>query len=207
MMTAGLALAGCNTMNGDDSMAPAGPMAPGGAMAGDPSNPLMASGYVPMAASGDQFEIQASQLALTASANTPLKNYANMMIAAHQQTLAALAAATQSAGLPPPPMMLLPQQQQMLDQLRAAGSGQAFDDAYKAMQIQAHQAALQLNQNYAASGDVPALRQNAATAVPLIQQHLAEAQALNTTAPVMSPMGAAPMAPATTTTTRPGERG
>lgn len=211
MTTAGLALAGCNTMTRDDGMAPDGPMAPGGAMAGDPSNPLTAAGFVPMAASSDQFEIQSSQLALQASANQSIKNYANMMIAHHGQTTAALTAATQSAGLPPPPPMMLPREQQMLDQLRAAGTGQAFDDAYKAMQIQGHQAALQLNQGYASGGDVPALRQ-AAAAVPIIQQHLTAAQALNTTAPTMSPgaMGGMPMngqtAPAPAPV-RSGERG
>jgi len=207
MTTAGLALAGCNTMTNDAAMN--APMAP--AMA-DPSNPMMASGYVPMAASSDQFEIQSSQLALQMSANTAVKNFANMMIAHHQQTTAALIAATQSAGLPPPPPAMLPKEQQMLDQLRAAGSGQAFDDAYKAMQIQGHQAALELNQGYASGGDVPALRQAAASAVPIIQQHLAAAQALNTTAPMMSPggMGTMPMngqtAPATAPV-RSGERG
>jgi len=182
MTTAGLALAGCNTMTDNAAMAPAAPMA-------DTSNSMMASGFVPMAASSDQFEIQSSQLALQMSANSALKNYADMMIAHHQQTSAALAAAAQGAGLPPPPTTMLPHEQQMMDQLRAAGSGQAFDDAYKAMQIQGHQAALLLNQGYASGGDVPALRQAAGAAVPVIQQHLAAAQALNTTSPMMSPGG------------------
>lgn len=205
ILAAGSALAGCNTM-ANDPMAPAGPMAPGGAMAGDPSNPLTAAGYVPMAASSDQFEIQSSQLAQQMSANSAVKAFANMMIAHHQQTTATLTSAAQSAGLPPPPPTMLPREQQMLDQLRAAGSGQAFDDAYKALQIQGHQAALQLHQGYAQGGDVPALRQAAASAVPIVQQHLTAAQNLSVAAPMMSP-GAAGTMPMNSAPVRSGERG
>jgi putative membrane protein len=59
----------------------------------------------------------------------------------------------------------------------------------------AHQKAIALFQNYAASGDNPTLRAAAAQALPKLQQHLAMAQALQVTAAV---------APAQS---RPGERG
>ena len=89
----------------------------------------------------------------------------------------------------------------MLDQLRAAGPGPAFDMAFKNAQITAHQAALQLHQNYAASGDVPALRAVAGQAVPIIQMHLNQAQMLNVSPP------APPPPPPTPTTGGAGERG
>ena len=61
-------------------------------------------------------------------------------------------------------------------QLSAAGPN--FDVAFRDAQITAHQGALGLMQNYAASGDVPALRTAAQQAIPAIQMHLAQAQGL-----------------------------
>ena len=183
LLAASCALAACstNTMNGD--------LAPTGAMAADPNNPLMAPGYTAMAASSDQFEIQSSQLALQASQNQAVRNFANLMIAHHQATTQNLTAAAASAGLPPPPPTLMPMHQQMLNQLRAAGTGMAFDSAYKQAQITGHQQALELHTNYANSGDVPALKQAAASTAPIVQQHLAAAQALNTDMGGMGAMG------------------
>ena len=49
----------------------------------DLNNPLMAPGFMAQAASADQFEIQSSQLALQASQNAGVRNFANMIIADH----------------------------------------------------------------------------------------------------------------------------
>jgi putative membrane protein len=75
----------------------------------------------------------------------------------------------------PPPPMLLPMQQRMMNELRRA-SGANFDRVYLTQQIPAHEMALALHTNYSRAGDTPALRQTAATAVPLVQQHLDEAR-------------------------------
>ena len=168
-------LAACSTTPPE----PPAPPAP----AVDPNNPLMAPGYMAQAASGDQFEIQSSQLALTASSNAALRNFANMLIADHTRMTQQMMAAAQSAGMTPPPAALLPPQQAMLDQLRAAGTGPSFDMAFQQAQISAHQQALTLHQNYAASGDNPALKTVASQAVPVIQMHLQQAQMLQTAPP------------------------
>src|SRR5438309_11844501 len=97
----------------------------------DLNNPLMAPGFLSQASSGDQFEIQSSQLALQVSQNQSVRNFANLMISDHTRLSQAMAAAAQSAGLAPPPPTLLPAQQAMLDQLRASGSGPGVDMAYK----------------------------------------------------------------------------
>ena len=60
----------------------------------------------------------------------------------------------------------------------AAAPGAAFDRLYAQQQVPAHQLALQINSGYAQGGDNPSVRQNATAAVPIIQQHLAEAQQL-----------------------------
>jgi putative membrane protein len=122
-----------------------------------------------------------------------------MIVADHTRSTQMLMAAAQSAGLTPPPPTLLPQHQALLDQLRAAGSGPGFDQTFQQIQVQAHQQALMLHQNYAASGDVPALRTVAGQIVPVVQMHLQQVQALNTAPP--------PPPPPPPSTRRSGERG
>src|SRR6476660_7743710 len=122
----------------------------------DINNPLVAPGYMAQAASADQFEIQSGQLALQASQNAGVRNFANMIINDHTRSTQMIASAAASARLTPPPPTILPSQQAMLDQLRSAGTGYTFDQAFQQTQIQAHQQALALHQNYATSGDVPA---------------------------------------------------
>lgn len=202
LLAGAAALGACATNDMDDmgTMGQTGTM--GGAMAQgvvDPNNPLFHPMYMSMAASSDMFEIQSSQLALQASQNPAVRSYANLMIAHHQATTQNLMAAAQSAGLTMPTPMLVPQHAQMLQQLQAAGTGAAFDAAYKQAQIMSHQEALNLHSNYAQGGDVPALRQVAGAAVPIVQQHLTSAQNLNVE-PMMMP-------PADSGMNRAGERG
>jgi putative membrane protein len=191
MLGGAIALAGCSSSTPPPAPPPVVDM----------TNPLMAPGYMAMASSGDQFEIASGQLAQQMSQNPAVQNFGQLLVADHTRTSQMMAAAGQSAGLTPPPPALLPDQQAMLDQLRAAGMGPSFDMAFKNAQITAHQQALQLHQNYAASGDVPALRNVASQAVPIIQMHLNQAQMLNVDMPAPPPPPPTP--PASTS----GERG
>jgi putative membrane protein len=185
-------VAGCASNTGQSTE-------PTGAAAVDPNNPLFAPGYMAMAASSDQFEIQSGQLALQMSQNPSIRAFAQQLITDHTRTTQLLMAAAQQAGLTPPPPMLLPEDQALLDQIRSAPAG-SFDVAFRDVQATAHQKALALHQNYAASGDVPALRTVAAGAVPVIQGHLSHAQTLSVAStPAPMPMPAA--------TAQPGERG
>ena len=197
VLAASTALAACNTTTNDNMAPPAGTAA----AAVDPNSPLFHPAYMATSASSDQFEIQSSQLALQASQSQAVRSFANLMIAHHQATTQNLLAAAQTAGLTPPPPTLLPMHQQMLDQLRAAGAGANFDAAYKQSQITSHQAALELQTNYASGGDVPALRQVAAATAPVVQQHLGTAQNLN-----IAPVNMEQPAPASDAA-RSGERG
>jgi len=149
----------------------------------DPNDPLTAPGFLAQAGSGSMFEIQSSQLALQVSQNQAVRNFANLIIADHQRLMQAAAAAAASAGITPPPPVLLPPHQAALEQLRAAGAGPAFDIAFRQAQIDAHQQALTLMQNYATSGDVPALRAAASQSIPTLQMHLQQAQVLPVAAP------------------------
>jgi putative membrane protein len=173
-----LALAACST--------PAPPPPPAAPVV-DLNNPLLAPGYLAQAASADQFEIQSGQLALQASQNLAVRNFSNMIIADHTRSTQMLTAAAQAAGVPVPAPAILPAQQAMLDQLRSAGTGPAFDMAFKNAQISAHQQALALHQNYAAGGDVPGLKATAGQIVPVVQMHLQQAQMLNIAPPAPPP--------------------
>jgi putative membrane protein len=200
LLAATTALAACATTENEEAMAPAETAAP----AVDPTSPLAAPTYMAMAASGDQFEIQSSQMALQMSQNPAVQSFARLMVAHHQAMSQNLMTAAQSAGLTPPPPTLMPQHQQMLQQLQAAGPN--FDAAYRDAQVMSHQQSLELHQNYATGGDVPALRQNATAAVPLVQQHLTSAQNLNVSmAPMQGQMQGGQ--PTTDGTQRAGERG
>ena len=169
----------------------------------DLNNPLLAPGYMAQAASADQFEIQSGQLAMQASQNAGVRNIASMLINDHTQTTQSLMAAAAAARLQPPPPTILPAQQAMLDQLRAAGTGYRFDQAFQQVQISAHQQALTLHQGYATGGDVPALRTAAGGAVPVVQRHLSMLQTLQVVPPAPPPPPPPPPPPVR----RSGERG
>jgi putative membrane protein len=177
---------------------------PAGMAAVDPSSPLASPMYMQMAASSDQFEIQSGQLALQMSQNPAVRQYAQMLITHHTQTSSQMIAAAQSANLQPPPPALMPNHAAMLQQLQSAPMG-TFDLAFRDAQVMAHQEALTLHQNYASGGDVPALRQVAAAAVPIIQQHLTQAQSLSVSA--APPPPPPPPPPTYQQPASPGERG
>ena len=154
--------------------------------------PILAPGYMEMAASGDLFEIESSRIALQRSTHPEVQSFAQMLINDHSQLSQTMVASAQAAGLTPPMPMLLPRHQEMLQRLQTAPAGQ-FEAAYRNEQILAHQEALTLHQTYAAQGDVATLRNVAAGAVPVIQAHLNRAQTLPTMAYVPPAPPAAPM--------------
>lgn len=192
-----LATTACTTSN-DATVDPAtlGPM----------STPTTAMPYVMMAGSGDLFEIESSRLALERSNNDAVRQFAQMLITHHTQLTNATMAAAREAGLNPPPPSLLPHHAEMLDRLRAAPSAD-FDRMYREEQITAHQEALNLHRTYAESGDEAPLRTSASSAVPIIQQHLAQAQTLPAQAAVPPASAPAPQPTYTPPPNTAGERG
>lgn len=157
-----LALSGCASM-----------ALPGGDM-----TPEDRAGYTAMAGASDLFEIQSSQVALSRSQNAQVRQFAQMLITHHTQTTAALTAAAAASGMTPPAPMLMPMQQRMMQELQGAPAG-SFDRVYLRQQVPAHEMALALHQNYAARGDATPLRGAAAAAVPIVQQHLAQARQMD----------------------------
>lgn len=140
-----------------------------------PPPPVDAFSYMSMAAGGDQFEIQSSQIALIKASSADVRNFAQMLINDHTLMTSKLQAAAASAGLGAPAPVFSPDQQRMLNELQAAPAGFEFDQLFLRDQVMAHEMALALHSNYASAGDTPALRAVAASAVPVVSMHLVTA--------------------------------
>ena len=136
---------------------------------------MTAPDFVTAASQSDMFEITEGKMARTMG-SPAVRRFAARMVRVHRKTTANLHAAIRKAGMTvPPPPVLRPDQQQMLGQLQGL-SGPAFDKAYLTQQVQSHREAIQLESDYAKSGDVPALRTAAKGAVPIVTMHLKMAQ-------------------------------
>lgn len=137
-----------------------------------------AATYVTMAASSDTYERESSQLVLQHAANPDVRNFAQMMINDHANTSAQVMAAAKDAsiGKPGGPNA---KHATMLKALRAMPHA-TMERGYVDQQVMAHEEALALHQGYAAQGDNPGLKAVAASAVPIIEGHLAEIRRIQT---------------------------
>ncbi|MGI8841532.1 MAG: DUF4142 domain-containing protein [Caulobacteraceae bacterium] len=143
------------------------------------TNPVFGPDFVDKAGSGDLFEITESKLALSRSTNPQVKDFAGAMIAAHTKSTAALQKAVDESGETVDLPTALPDDlQTKVAALTLIAAGSAFDKAYVADQIAAHQDALGALQNYARRGDTPALKTFAAAAAPVVADHLTRANTL-----------------------------
>ncbi|MBB5709890.1 DUF4142 domain-containing protein [Sphingomonas xinjiangensis] len=142
--------------------------------------PTKAAQFVPMAASSDMYEIESSRLALERSQSPAIKQFAQMMIDHHTMTTQQVTQAAQASGMTPPPPALLPPHRTLLDKLQPA-QGRDFDRMYLDQQRTAHRQALALHQTYSRRGDKEPLRQAAAGAVPIVQQHIDQLKTLSPT--------------------------
>ncbi|MFB0873077.1 MULTISPECIES: DUF4142 domain-containing protein [unclassified Sphingobium] len=136
-----------------------------------------ASAYVKAAGMSDLYEIDSSKIAVQKSKSPAVRRLAEMLIRHHQQTTAATVKAAGKAGLNPPPPALDAGHSASIAELQSASAAD-FDRLYLAQQVPAHQAALDLHRSYAANGDQAPLRMSAKAAVPIVEQHLKAAQAL-----------------------------
>ncbi|WP_174296458.1 DUF4142 domain-containing protein [Sphingomonas bacterium] len=138
-----------------------------------------ATDYVKMAADSDNYETQASKLALSKSKDAGIKAYAKEMIADHGQTSKALMAALKNGDrtITAPGMTLSAENANNIALLKGAPKG-SFDALFVQQQITAHQKAWALHKGYATDGTDPALKQVASTAVPIVEGHLSHVKTL-----------------------------
>lgn len=128
--------------------------------------------FAARAAASNTFEIRSSQMALRKSHDPAVRALAHWMIESHTMAAAKLRAATRNGeGLDGAPVVT-PTTDGMLSDLGGL-DGAAFDKAYVADQVAAHQMTADQMSDYAVQGSyAPLLRYDAAT-LPEVQDHLA----------------------------------
>jgi putative membrane protein len=135
-----------------------------------------AQAFVDTAAASDAYEIEAGRLAQSMGTSQKVKDFGAMMVKDHTASTASLqAAAAQAAGVTVNPQ-LTALQQNNLDALRNAGD--TFDTVYAQQQVAAHEEALRLLRDYAASGDAAPLKTFATDTVTVVEGHLVRAREL-----------------------------
>lgn len=134
--------------------------------------------FANVVAASDAFEVEASKLAATNGASAKIKAFADQMVKAHTDSTAKLKVAAAAASPAITPVATVSAEQQAtLDDLKSK-TGSAFDSAYAAAQVSAHQSALAGLKDYAAKGDVAPLKDFAAKLAPTVTAHLNMAKAL-----------------------------
>lgn len=100
-----------------------------------------------------------------------------MLIQHRTTTTNAASRAAKQAGVTPPPPVLNAPFRALVPELQGASPAD-FDRLYTGQQIPSHQGALDLQTAYSRGGDVAPLRAAARSALPFIQRHLTQAQAM-----------------------------
>jgi len=147
----------------------------GADMAADTASPeavLDAATYVAKAGAGDLFEIESSQAILKTTQNPQVKDFAQAMIAAHEESTKKIKAAAKAADLNVEAPRLTPEMRLKLTAIKAL-KGTDADTLYLGAQKQAHKDALALHQAYAAVGHTPQLKAVAIQIVPVVEHHIA----------------------------------
>jgi putative membrane protein len=133
--------------------------------------------FLAKAGASDLYERTASQLVLGSTRNPAVRRFASMMVADHSKSTAMVKSAAMRSGLHPRPPVLDWKQKKMIADLRHANPRRR-DAIYVDQQKQAHAEALNLMQDYAATGPTPALRRAAGNIVPVVQHHIEMLNAL-----------------------------
>lgn len=137
--------------------------------------------FVTQALTNNKFEVAAATLAQSKSQNAQIKQFAGKMISEHTAMGVDLTDLAKSMELTIPANL----EQQDQDNINALGNtGDNFDKEFTRMMVASHEKAVTLFSQAASNTGVPAadLRHFAEIKTPSLQQHLKEAQALQTAA-------------------------
>ena len=130
--------------------------------------------FVMKAGVGNTFEIEEAKLALEKASDPKLKDFANMMIADHQDALKTL---QQTDAGKSAKMMLDAPHQAMLDNLKGF-SGADFDKIYKADQVASHAETEALLSDYQQNGQTSGLKDWVDAVLPKVKHHRAMINAM-----------------------------
>ncbi|GAB2981969.1 DUF4142 domain-containing protein [Mucilaginibacter puniceus] len=132
--------------------------------------------FIAKAAAGSKAEVELGNLALAKTANSSVKDFANMMVTDHTKSSEELMdmAKNKSFVLPD---TLDAEHKALADNLRNL-TGAEFDRAYMTAMVEGHQKMLNLLQTQASTGLDANLKDFAAKTAPVVQMHLERAQQL-----------------------------
>jgi putative membrane protein len=134
--------------------------------------------FVQKAAMSDRYEVQAGQIAAQRGQSDAVKQFGQHMVEAHTQTTKELKGIVQAENIKVDlPAGLDDTHKQLIDDLNSV-SVNDFDKTYADQQVKAHKQAVDLFGSYAKSGDNAAVKQFASKTLPVIKQHLNDAQKL-----------------------------
>lgn len=134
--------------------------------------------FVQAASIGNQYKIQAAELALEKSDHADIQALAQTILDDHRALGEELTSTLDAEGLMfTAPMTLDERRQGLIDNLQAA-TGEDFDETYLDQQIAAHQEALTLFKAQGERGDNAALSSLASSSVATLQAHLDETRAI-----------------------------
>ncbi len=145
------------------------------AACGAPSTPE----FVQKAAMSDMYEVEAGKIAAAKGQSDAVKKFGQHMVEAHSETTAELKGIVQAEKIDVDlPAKLDEKHQHMIEDLNAAHDAD-FDKTYAKQQVSGHEKAVDLFESYAQKGDDAVVKAFAAKTLPVIKQHLAEAERLS----------------------------
>lgn len=132
-------------------------------------------------------ELELSKVAAQKASNPSVKQFAQMMMQDHGQGSSQLTTVSQQKGMKPPTDVPEPDKR-MRDRLQEV-SGQQVDMMYMKHMYAAHMKDLTSFQLYAQTGQDPDLKRFANSQVPVLQQHLRQAESILSQMGVTVPSG------------------
>ena len=141
--------------------------------------PAAANRFAKQVAAANTFEIQSSQLAKDRAQSEDVRSFAQQMITDHTKAGEDFKLAVEAANVSPAPQEQPDARQKAkLSKLRNA-QGSAFDKAYVAAQLKAHEQAVSLFKRYAKNGRSAPLKDFAARTLPTLEHHLEMIQGIS----------------------------
>jgi len=137
-----------------------------------------AASFAQQAASSGIFEVESGRLAMDKSSREPIRTYASQMVQHHTPANQQLMTLARAHGIEPQPILNGQQQMMMTEMQRLSGA--EFDRSFVANQVAAHQETIRIYEQARTSTDpgMQPFREFAAQSIPMLQQHLQQAQAL-----------------------------
>lgn len=133
--------------------------------------------FVNFAAQTDMVEANLGQLAQTAAATQPIKDYGQMLVTDHTNDYNQLYATAHQANLDVPNAIDAEHNKTTIDPFQKL-KGAAFDHRFVREMIAGHTKAIEVYKKEAADAQNPALKAYAEAALPVLQKHLADAKDL-----------------------------